>query len=86
MFARVNEGEAINVHNVGFIKVMQINAAGIKPDWTADFYNGGGKPIARSYAFESEGDCWDFVRKVVSDGSRRDLLEFKHLDGKVVAA
>lgn len=81
MFARINSGEAVNVHTVGFIKVVGDGKA-----YAADFYNGQGKVIARSYEFEKEPECWEFVRRVVSDASRRDLLEFKYPDGKVVTA
>lgn len=84
MFAKVNGSEAINIHNVGFIKVLATDSSP-KP-WSCDFYNNTGKAIARSYGFEKESECWDFARQVISDGSRRDLKEFPLLDRTSVAA
>lgn len=88
MFAKVNVFEVVNVHNVGYIKVLRCEVGSEKKPagWCVDFYNGQGKVIARSYEFEKEPECWEFVRRVVSDASRRDLLEFKYPDGKVVTA
>lgn len=80
MFAKVNVGKVINTHNVGYLEVH--NGAGDekgKP-WVADFYNATGKVITRSYGFEKESECWDFVKQVISDGSRRDMLSFAALD------
>lgn len=74
MFAKINVSGVINVHNVGFIKVGQF--AGDDGAWSADFYNSDGKAVARSYSFEKESQCWEFVKRVLADGSRRDMLEF----------
>ena len=82
MFAKVNGSEVVNVHDVGFIKVHDIAPEVGSHEFMATFFNGQGKAIAKSYHFEKEADCWDFVRQVISDGSRRDMLAFAALDIK----
>lgn len=74
MFARVNETEVINVQTAAFIKVSKTGADDGRPH-VADFLNSAGKVMARSYGFAKATDCWDFVRRVITDAVRRDMLE-----------
>ena len=86
MYAKINGSEAVNVQEVVMVKVLAVEVKGESgfpaSRYAADFYNGQGKVIARTYFFDSEKECWKFVSEAISDGTRRDLKRFMDIELK----
>lgn len=78
MFVRVNENDCVNMQLV-FSTNVKMNAA---KKFQVSFFGMEDGGVVKSYEFAEKKEAAEFLGRCITDGCRRDLKEFKELDGQ----